>query len=395
MGTDGQGRAAKSSDGTCPLSSGGLRVPGWQEQLPGAHGSASGRTPATITCQQLPKFACTPGSPVRSPAECLCPKGTVPWEGLGPREVVPPPAWCSRVVLAPEYWEGRDAPRPARPQQVRGRGGPVAGHLLLSPSLDATSKLPCALKLDARLLRLPARSCVRTHPASAYCVQVRGRSGQTATSRACSKDRHRWHRPALLCRLGVGWAWAFSGWFGGTPLAEGLRRGGPKIVEAQSGEGMVSRAVGEGQPSSRPGQPEPPLGLEAGVCRLTQLGVAQGSTTCKSSGPSAGKVGVQAFVTHTSPWGVGPGLLGTQAARPPSLLHARHFSCPGWRLGPWWLLLEQVTGWTRMGARSRPHWCIPRCPGQLEGLWVRFPVHHRAARPAAKGQVPQTGTWPA
>lgn len=149
------GKGSESSDGTCPLSAGGLRVPGRPEQLPGAHGAASGRTPATM-CQQLPM--CGPGSPVRSPAERLCQRALSPGRGRGLGRWRPP--WCSGVVLVPQCQEGREAPRRARPQQVRGRGGPVAGRRLLPPSLDPTSKLPCAPKLDARLLRLPACPCV-------------------------------------------------------------------------------------------------------------------------------------------------------------------------------------------------------------------------------------------
>lgn len=173
-----------------------------------------------------------------------------------------------------------------------------------------------------------------THPASAHCVQDGGRPGQAATSRACSKDAGATGLPCPAA-WALGWVWASSGCFGGTPLMEDLGRGGPRIVEAQGGEGMVSRAVGEGQPPGRPGQPEPPASASAPVF-LTWLGVAQGRTTCKAPGPSAGKVGVQAFATHPPSWGVGPGLLGTQLARHPrhpSLLHPRLF-CPGWRRGP-------------------------------------------------------------
>lgn len=141
--------------------------------------------------------------------------------------------------------------------------------------------LEAAPKLDARLLRLPARSGVRTHPASAYCVQDGGRPGRLL--RAVLARGRGWHRPPCSAGRGAGWVWAFSGWFGGTPLVEGLGWGGPRIVEAQGGEGMVSRAVGEGPArQARPAR-APSLGLEAGVRRLMQLGVVQGSTNLQDS----------------------------------------------------------------------------------------------------------------
>lgn len=110
--------------------------------------------------------------------------------------------------------------------------------------------------------------------------------------------------------------------------------------------------------------------LEAGVsdskCELPRM-----PSECTPLGPSAGKFGVQGFVTHMHPEGWDLGL-----ETPPDkhslflagehLLHSGTLR-PGWRFGHWWLLLGQVIGQTRMGTWSRPHWAHPSCPGGAGG----------------------------